>query len=289
MDPVAPTTHTPLQVDDRDWSALTLGERLRHIELEGYLVMPGLLSAPQVARFKELVAGLETRGTDYSERQRGRRSVHWDHAELAELVAHPPTIAFLTELLGEDVVFLGSAYTRSEPGHPGISLHTDGQPWGSAIFGYAGSCPVQVRVLYYLDDLTADVSPFLVVPRSHLSLHADANPYTRYASHPEQVAVPAKAGSAVLLNHRCFHGNLPNTGGRNREMLAYLYRPAWAGPVEPKIPAWDEARVEALPPHVRRFFTDPNRRKGFDFNHPNKPPNMRSEAPGIAPSRWERT
>ncbi len=283
------TTMEPMRLDETDWAALTLGERIKHIELEGYLVIPDLLSAEQVARFKKLTATLPTRAVDYSDKQRTRRDiVHWDHPEFAELIAHPPTIAFLTELLGEDIVFLGATYARSEPGHPGISLHTDGQPYGSQIFGFAGSCPVQVRVLYYLDDLTTEVSPFLVVPRSHLSLHADANPYARYASHPEQVAVPAKAGSAVFLNHRCFHGNCPNTGTRLREMLAYLYRPAWAGPVEPKIPAWDEEKVAALPLHIRRFFVDPNIRRGFDFHHPNKPANMRREAPGIDPSRWER-
>jgi hypothetical protein len=288
MSTVSGTEIPRMQVDDKDWSALTLGERIRHIELEGYLVIPDLLSPAQIAHYKKLTATLETKGTDYSERQRGRKNVQWDHPDFAALVVHPPTIAFLAELLGEDLVFLGAVYARSEPGHPGISLHTDGQPYGSAIFGYAGSCPIQVRALYYLDDLTADVSPFLVVPRSHLSMHAEANPYTRYACHPEQVAVPAKAGSAVFLNHRCFHGNLPNKGNRNREMLAYLYRPAWAGPIEPKIPAWDEEQVAALPAHIRKYFADPNLRKGFDFNHPNKPPNMRHEAPGIAPSRWER-
>lgn len=274
--------------DSTDWTALTTGERIRHLELEGYVVMPDLLSPEHVARLKELTGGLATIGTDYSDKQRGRRNVHWDHPELAQLVAHPPTVRFLEEVMGSEIVFLGSTYAVSLPGHPGISLHTDGQPWGSKIFGYAGSCPVQVRVLYYLDDLTSDVSPFLVVPRSHLSLHADANPYTRYASHPEQLAVPAKAGSAVLLNHRCFHGNLPNVGHRGRVMLAYLYRPAWAGPVEPRIEPWPEGKLAALPADVRRFFTDPNARAGFDFNHPNKPAHMRSEAPGIAPSRWER-
>lgn len=267
---------------------MTPGQQLRHLELEGYLVVPDLLSAEQVARFKSLTSPLETKATDYSDKQRGRSHVHWDDPAFAELIAHPPTIRFLEHALGNDIVFLGSTYALSLPGHPGISLHTDGQPWGSMIFGYSGSCPVQVRVLYYLDDLTADVSPFLVVPRSHLSLHADNNPYTRYASHPEQVAVQARAGSAVLLNHRCWHGNLPNTGNKERELLAYLYRPAWAGPVEPKIPAWPEEKVAALPPHIRRFFTDPNERRGFDFNHPNKPPEMRTEAPGIAPSRWDR-
>jgi ectoine hydroxylase-related dioxygenase (phytanoyl-CoA dioxygenase family) len=287
-DPMSTGHSLPATLDDRDWSALTLGERIRQIEVEGYLVLPDLLSPAQVARVKTLTAGLETGHADYSERQRSRPDVHWDHPDLAELVAHPPTVAFLTELLGPEIVFLGATYARSEPGHPGISLHTDGQPYGSQIFGHVGSCPVQVRVLYYLDDLTPDVSPFLVVPRSHLSLHADANPYRRYRSHPEQVMVPARAGSAVLLNHRCFHGNYPNTGTRPREMLAYLYRPAWAGPTDQKIPTWDADKVAALPPHVRRLFADRNTRLGFDYFHKNKPDHMASEAPGISPSRWQR-
>ena len=275
-------------METTNWSDLSLGDQIRHIEMEGYFVFPDLLSPKQVARFKELTADLETKGADYSEKQRTRRGVHWDHPELTELIAHPPTLRFLEAVLGDDIIFLGSVYAVSKPGHPGISLHTDGQPYGSQIFGYAGSCPVQVRVLYYLDDLDANVSPFLVVPRSHLSLHADANPYARYTSHPEQVAVPAKAGSAVLLNHRCFHGNCPNTGSRDRNMLAYLYRPAWAGPTEAKIEPWPQDKLASLPTRLQRFFTDPNVRKGFDFNHPNKPANMRSEAPGIAPSRWDR-
>jgi hypothetical protein len=92
----------------------------------------------------------------------------------------------------------------------------------------------------------------------------------------------------VLLNHRCFHGNYPNTGTRAREMLAYLYRPAWVGPTQPQIPAWDADRVAALPPQVRWFFLDRNLRRGFDFHHKNKPDHMAAEAPGISPSRWER-
>ena len=39
-------------IDDRDWSALTLGERIRHVELEGYLVIPDLLSPEHIARLK---------------------------------------------------------------------------------------------------------------------------------------------------------------------------------------------------------------------------------------------
>ena len=102
----------------------------------------------------------------------------------------------------------------------------------------------------------------------------------------EEVMVTAKAGSALLLNHRTFHGNFPNVGTYNRRMLAIAYRPAWAGPTVPKIDQWDEAELAQLPPNVRRYFQDRNQR-GWDFGGVDKPANMASEAPGINPSRWD--
>ena len=179
--------HTP-RIDDRDWSALTLGDRIRQIEVEGYLLIPDLLTPQHVDRLKTDTAKLKTRPVDYSVHQQGCPDIQFIGGVISELAAHPPTLAFLRELLGDEILVMSYGYARSEPGHPGISLHTDGQPYGSAIFGYEGSIPTMVRVLYYLDDLTNEVSPFRVVPRSHLSLHADGNPYTRYESHPKRLS-----------------------------------------------------------------------------------------------------
>jgi hypothetical protein len=275
-----------MKIDDRNWSALSLGERIRQVELEGYVVIPDLLSPDHITRLKAQADRFETVGRDYSERQRGRANIQFEGGAITELIAHPPTIAFLREVFGDEIVFVSYSYDRSEPGTPGISLHTDGQPYGSKIFGYNGSCPFLIRVLYYLDDLTPDISPFRVVPRSHLCMHADANPYKRYESHPEQVIVPCRAGSAVFLNHRTFHGTCPNIGDHPRAMLAIAYRPAWAGPIA-EVPGWNLADLEKLPPSVRPFFKDPNTRY-WDFDVPNKPAFMASEAPGMNPSRWER-
>jgi hypothetical protein len=273
------------RIDDRDWAKLTLGERIRQIEVEGYVVLPDLLSPEEVAQLKAETAQLETRAVDYSVHQRVRPGVQFVGGAITALAGHSPMIAFLRELFGDEIILMSYAYARSEPGHPGISLHADGQPYGSQIFGYEGSCPWLVRVLYYLDDLTPEVSPFRVVPHSHLSMHADANPYKRYESHPEEVMVPVKAGSAVLINHRVFHGNFPNTGSRAREMLAIAYRPGWAGPVAEVAP-WDAADLERLPASVRPFFADRNTRR-WEFHGGNKPANMAREAPGMNPSRWE--
>ena len=277
--------HTP-RIDDRDWSALTLGDRIRQIEVEGYLLIPDLLTSEHVDRLKTETAKLKTRPVDYSIHQQGCPDIQFIGGAITELAAHPPTLDFLRELFGDEILVMSYGYARSEPGHPGISLHTDGQPYGSAIFGYEGSIPTMVRILYYLDDLTNEVSPFRVVPRSHLSLHADGNPYKRYESHPEEVIVPAKSGSAVLINHKVFHGNFPNIGDRARRMLAIAYRPAWASPIK-EVPTWDESEVAKLPDNLRPLYGDCNTRH-WDYHGGNKPPNMASEAPGLNPSRWER-
>ena len=274
------------RIVDTHWSSLTPGQRIEHLEVEGYLVLPDLLSAEHIARLKQETAKLDTFHVDYSVHQRGCQDIEFRGGAITELIAHPPTIEFLTLLCGDDLIMMAYDYARSEPGHPGISLHSDSQPWGTKIFGYEHSCPRLVRVLYYLDDLTPQVSPFKVVPRSHLSFHNEGNPYLRYEEHPEQVMVTCKAGSAVLINQNVFHGNYPNVGTWSREMLGLAYRPSWAGP-DREVSNWGADKLAKVPPAVRKLMGDRNTRI-WDFEGSNKPANMPTRAPGIDPSRWER-
>jgi ectoine hydroxylase-related dioxygenase (phytanoyl-CoA dioxygenase family) len=142
-----------------------------------------------------------------------------------------------------------------------------------------------VRVLYYLDELTPERAPLKVIPHSHLSLHADGNPYHRYLRHPEEVMITCQAGTAAIINQTVFHANYLNVSREDRRLLAIAYRPAWAGPIA-NVPDWPADKVARLPDHVRPFFQSLNTRR-VDFNVPNRPPNMRTEAPGINPSRWD--
>jgi hypothetical protein len=268
-----------------DWSALSTAEQIRHIELEGFVVLPDLLSPETVAAIKAELARLPTTPTDYSENQRSCQDVQFTNSPTCiDTIAHPAVLAFLDRLFGDQVICTSCVYALSRPGHPGIALHTDAQPYGSEIFGMQASAPRLVRVLHYLDDLTPDRAPFKVVPRSHLSLHADANPYKRYLSHPEEVMVTCRAGSAAIINQSVFHANFPNSSREDRSMLAIAYRPAWAGPIA-KVPDWPEEKLAALPSHVRPLFASLNTRR-IDYFVRNRPPNMAGEAPGINPSRW---
>jgi ectoine hydroxylase-related dioxygenase (phytanoyl-CoA dioxygenase family) len=271
--------------DTTDWSSLTTADRIRSIELEGYVVIPDLLDPPLIRAILAEVGRLETTPTDYSEHQRGRSHVEaTDSPATVGIVALPATIAFLTALFGDDLVCTSCMYGESRPGHPGIAIHTDSQPYGSKIFGVEASSPCLVRVLYYLDDLTPERSPLKVIPRSHLSLHRDANPYNRYLAHEDEVMVTCKAGSAAIINQKVFHANYPNYSDTNRRMLAIAYRPAWAGPIA-QVADHDPAVIARLPAEVRRYFKSLNTRN-IDFDVPNRPGNLDRPAVGLRPGRW---
>ena len=50
---------------------------------------------------------------------------------------------------------------------------------------------------------------------------------------------------------------------------------------------WDPELVAAAPAVARRFLRSLNT-SGVDWEQPHKPVGMRSDAPAIAPERWER-
>lgn len=273
---------------DIDWANLTMGERVKHLEVEGYIVMPDVLSPEHVKKLKNETAKLQTRRVDYSEKQRilNENNLEYKGGVLTDLIVHLPTTNFLKTLCGDEIIMMKYTYSRAEPGHPGINFHCDAMNYGSNEFSNELSCPKMLRVLYYLDDLTPEVSPFRIIPRTHLSFHNQANPYLRYKEHPEQVMVTCKAGTAIIFNMYCFHGNFPNVGDRPREALLISYRPSWAGPIN-TIPSRDPEKVATMPSEVQPYLGDLNTRI-WKPDEGNIHTDMPSTAEGINPSRWDR-
>ena len=274
-----------MNIDETDFSKFPLGEKIRHLEVEGYVVLPDVLDAESMERIKAEMVDAPMRTKDYSEAQTYCLEPQWHSQALARLIAHPPVIEFLEVVLGPDIVFTRGLFSRTLSGSPPISLHTDGQPFGSSIFGYEGSSPRLLRVLYYLDDLTPDRAPFRLIPRSHLSFHAEANPYMRYKSHPGEITLCLKAGTALVIPINLFHGTHPNRTTSQRTLVQLGYRPAWAGPVQP-MDEWDPRLVAAAPPETRRFLQSPNA-TGMLWEQPHKPKGMKTDAPAMNPKRWE--
>ena len=274
-----------MNIDQTDFESFTLAQQIHHFEVEGYVVLPDMLDVEQIAQLKAELADVPMEPRSYSEYQTSAiTQPQWMSRAVAELIGHPPMIQFLTALMGPDIVFTRGVFQRTHPGSPGISMHTDGQPFGSSIFDYEGSSPRLLRVLYYLDDLIPKRAPFRLVPRSHLSFHAQANPYVRYKSHPEEITLCLKAGSAVIIPSTLFHATHPNTDGSPRELIQFGYRPAWAGPIQP-MKEWDSELIDAAPEQAKPFLQSLNTTGGvWGLEH--KPKGMQTEAPGINPSRW---
>ena len=271
--------------DETDWASLTQEQRIRSIELDGFVVMPDLLSPEQITAIRSEFDSVPLVATDYSEHQKGCPDI-WQlecPASIA-VIANPPIVEFLTGLFGDDLICTSCHLGVSKPGHPGIAIHTDSQPYGSKIFGVQASSPILARVLYYLDDLTPNCSPFKVIPRSHLSMHRDASPYGRLLSHPDELMVTCKAGSAAIINQKVFHGNFPNHSAHPRRMLAIAYRPAWAGPID-DVEERDPSAIARLPEKIQPFFRSLNT-SDIEFDLPNRPDNMTRDAAGISPHRW---
>jgi len=274
-----------MNIDETDFASFSLGERIRHFEVEGYVVLPGVISPEQIERLHGELADVPMKHKDYGVHQTvSPDPPQWQSRAVAELIANPPVIDFLQTLIGPDIVYTLGAFQRTHQGSPGISMHTDGQPFGSSIFTFEGSSPRLVRVLYYLQDLTPERAPFRLVPRSHLSFHTDANPYLRYTSHPEEITLCVKAGSAIIFPKDLFHGTHPNKDREARELIQFGYRPAWAGPVQP-MEEWDPELVATAPDEAKPFLQSLNT-TGETWKLDNKPKGMKSEAPGINASRW---
>ncbi|AWT59034.1 MAG: hypothetical protein DF168_00207 [Candidatus Moanabacter tarae] len=275
-----------MNLDKTDFASMSRPEQIRHLEVEGYVAFPEILSSELIGRMKEELAEIEMGYADYSINQsRAKVQPQWASQAVGELIGYRPIMDFLIDLMGPDIVFTRGFYQRTQPGCPGISIHTDGQPHGSNLFGYEGSCPRLIRVLYYLDELTPERAPFRLIPRSHLSFHADASPYVRYKSHPEEITIVAPAGTAVVVPSMLLHGSHPNKDSKPRELVQLGYRPSWAGPIQP-VDEWDPRLVEMAPKVSRPFLKSLNT-TGAEWVQPHKPKGMKRAAPGINPSRWD--
>lgn len=267
-----------------DERSVRTGDLIRGIELDGYAVLPNVASEEQTQQVRTDLDALELDVATYSSAQVYRHDVQWQATRAVfDLIGCQPVLDFLSILFGDDLVFVSATYARTDPGYGGMALHTDGQPYGSNIFGMRGSCPVAVRVSFYLDDLTLDCAPLRVVPSSHLGLHYDANPYRRYLRHPDEVQVTCSARSAILINHRVFHAVGPNRSTRSRAVLAVCYRPSWAGPIRDLQP-YTGKQLALIPDDVRPLFADPNTR--VDNTIPNWATTLPTSATGLGTKRW---
>ena len=102
-----------MNIDETDFSSMTRAQQIRHLEVEGYLVMPSILPQDTIRKIKSEMALAPMSHTSYSTQQtRSDIQPQWVSKTVAELIGFPPIIEFLTDLMGPDIVF-NRGFTKS--------------------------------------------------------------------------------------------------------------------------------------------------------------------------------
>lgn len=197
--------------------------------IDGYLVLPGVLSRAEVARLKREVDRLyrkhvtrspngdPTKGLDH-------RNATEDSEVLIEFIDHPATFGLVLDLLGP-YIQLSMAEVLVRPPSTAFKgyIHTDGGEAMRRIRVTETSWPLQLKIQYFLTDvLRPDSGNFLVFPGSHLRPYPEGNPLPTVDA-PGAVQVCVRAGDAAIFPHSLWHGGAPNLSKRPRKTLIYCY------------------------------------------------------------------
>jgi ectoine hydroxylase-related dioxygenase (phytanoyl-CoA dioxygenase family) len=218
---------------------------------EGYLVVHGVLDAPELERLRsamdELLAGargvadhtalydMEDTHTPEQPRVRRLKLPHLHHAAFHDLIRSPKVLGLLTSLLGPSVrMHTSKLNLKSADYGAAVEWHQD---W--AFYPHTNDDVLAMGVL--LDDFEPDNGPMMVVPRTHVGSICDHHHAGVFvgAIDPDRIApeiaraVPliAKAGSITLHHARLIHGSALNTSRRPRSFLLYEAMAADAWPL----------------------------------------------------------
>jgi ectoine hydroxylase-related dioxygenase (phytanoyl-CoA dioxygenase family) len=198
---------------------LSAAEKAR-LDEDGFLPLPGILSAGQLEVIRDRLAELTT-----AEGQQAGAEVHQEDGtdRLADLVNKDPVfqmcftcpqvLAAMAHVL--DDFTLSSLNSRAAlPGHGHQRLHAD---WGQAVGpGHYRVC----NSIWLIDDFTESNGATRVVPGSHRSARLPrevmADPT---GPHPSEVKLLGTAGTVVIFNGHLWHGGTRNVTGRPRRAL----------------------------------------------------------------------
>lgn len=211
-------------------------ERRERFEREGYLVVPGALSAEEVAAYGAAVdrvyADAEQTGGLAPDGSLHRLSAVASCPELVGLVDHPVTFPLVWSTLGWNV----HIYHSHLDVHPQVTVeppfrwrwHQDGGRQNRELETHPRP-RMSVKLAYWLSDVSVPGRGNLtLIPGSHRTNWLPGPPRrdVRWPRPDGAVQVTVDAGDAVFFDRRIWHARSVNTSAVTRKcvFLGYTYR-----------------------------------------------------------------
>ena len=216
---------------------------IRGMEEDGYVVIPGVLNAAEVAECKRRIDDLRPFCYDRHDPEKKQidhyknvfnRSPYW-----LQYLDKPGIIDAAEGVMGDDCHIIGQTGWRTPPGAGGFGMHIDQQFFPvheDLIASGQVKLPVMLSTAhFYLNDMTLDLCPTWVVPGSHKSGRGPgAKPgESRYGfiggqenewNGQPMVPVLLKAGDVMLFRSEIWHSGSKNeTADQTRYLLQVHY------------------------------------------------------------------
>ena len=212
---------------------------------DGYVILPELLSADQVAGIKTAVAPLlDHRGRNPFEGHSTQRVYSvLNKTRACDVIADQPRVlALLDRLLLPNYLLSMLQMINILPGENAQMLHTDDAfyplPRPRKALGAA--------TIWAIDDFTADNGATDMIPGSHLWGDEKPDPADR-----QPVVMPA--GSCVFFLGTLWHGGGTNRSDRSRLAVTAQYCEPWVRPQEAFTLSMTRDTVRAVSEDIRRM------------------------------------
>jgi ectoine hydroxylase-related dioxygenase (phytanoyl-CoA dioxygenase family) len=189
------------------------------LDRDGYVVLPGLLSADQIANARAALDSLIAQA---------RLDPTW-HAggtlHLNDLVNKPAfdpvwksdrLLSAIVHVIGYDLRIGSVAYRAPQPGYGAQALHAD------FMQGYRGEYQVATAIVA-LVDFTETNGATRIIPGSHLPGAEATVPSDADTPHPKQRLVTCSAGSAIAFNGHLLHSGTRNSSQDTRHALQLTF------------------------------------------------------------------
>jgi len=185
----------------------------------GYLIVDGALTQEQLNDV-----------TSAFEECFGNQEREFTHQLLEEderfdcLLENPPIIRLMKAILGNCLQLHSATARVTRPGAPDQSWHRDGcwpvSPEGTPY----GSLPGQINCAYYLDELTSENGPLVILPGSQ---RVPFHPPSGHVEFGDQKFIFARPGQAVVFDGWLFHRGGANLSAADRRVCLMCYQNAW--------------------------------------------------------------
>lgn len=206
----------------------------------GFLVLPRLLAAADLASVREAVDGVlcEARAGACERPNNTLTPLRWNDPLVGSIVGDGRRIS--RAIGANDLRWISGYVSVKEPNSPPLWWHTDWWCWDHPV-SFRNPAP-QVALLLYVCDTDGSTGALRVIPGSHVrsvplhaalpeahgsdaaALHLD---HAAMSEQADQVTVELHAGDAVVIDYRLLHGTCANTGGDRRDCVLLSFAPSW--------------------------------------------------------------